>query len=144
MQAYFVDGAHGEIADLGVARMRLLVRKATTQGTFALGEFRGGEGPWTVPHVHEHLEESFYVLEGTFTFTCGEEEIEATPGAFLIVPRGMPHLMRAGPGGGAFLTLWTPGGLEEMFLELGRLPAGSITNPQVRAEIAARHDSRPV
>ncbi len=118
MQAYFVDGAHGEIADLGVARMRLLVRTATTQGTFALGEFRGGEGPWTVPHVHEHLEESFYVLEGTFIFTCGEEEIEATPGAFLIVPRGMPHLMRAGPGGGALLTLWTPGGLEEMFLSL--------------------------
>ena len=144
MDAYFLDSAQGECADLGVARMRLIVPTAATQGAFAIGEFRGDEGHWTIPHVHHHMEESFYVLDGTFTFTCGEEEIEATPGAFLIVPRGTRHLMRAGPGGGALLAIFTPGGLEEMFLELGRLPAGSITNPQVRAEIAARYDSRPV
>jgi hypothetical protein len=84
------------------------------------------------------------VLEGSFDFTLGDHEVEAKPGAFVLVPRGMPHIMRAQPGGGALLVLWTPGGLEEMFLELGRLPAASITNPAVRAEIAKRHDSLPV
>ena len=44
----------------------------------------------------------------------------------------------------ALLCLWGPGGLEEMFLELARLSADSITNPEVRAEIAERHDSVPV
>lgn len=143
MDAYFVDGAHGETAGLGVVNMRLIVPKAATMGSFAVAEFRGKEGAWTVPHVHRQMEESFYVLDGTFTFTCGEREIEAAPGAFLVVPRGTRHLMRAGPGGGALLTFFTPGGLEEMFLELGRLPPDSITDPQVRAAIAQRHDSIP-
>ena len=49
-----------------------------------------------------------------------------------MVPRGTPHVMRAGPGGGALLTLFTPAGLEKMFIELGRLPATSITDPKER------------
>ena len=96
-----------------------------------------------MPHVHRHMEESFYVLEGTFDFTCGERELEAGPGAFLLVPRGTRHTFRAGPEGGALLAVFTPGGLEEMFLELGRLPPGAITDPAVRAEIATRFDSVP-
>ena len=70
--------------------------------------------------------------------------MEAKSGAFVMVPRGTPHVLGAGPGGGALLCLWSPGGLEEMFLELARLSADSITNPEVRAEIAERHDSVPV
>ncbi|MBI4259728.1 MAG: cupin domain-containing protein [Actinobacteria bacterium] len=144
MSGYFLDQGQGEVADLGVISMRLLVSKAETRGAFAAAEFRGAEGQWTVPHVHRGLEESFYVLEGTFTFTYRDRDVEAKQGAFVMVPRGTPHVISAGPGGGALLTLWAPGGLEEMFLELGRLPADSITNPEVRAEIANRHDSVPV
>jgi len=144
MEGYFLDQAQGEVADLGVVSMRLIVSSAATNGAFAVAEFRGSEGRWTVPHVHRRLEESFYVLEGSFSFTCGDRDVEAKQGAFVMVPRGTVHIMRAGPGGGALLTFWAPGGLEEMFLELGRLPADSLTNPDVRAEIARRHDSVPV
>jgi quercetin dioxygenase-like cupin family protein len=124
--------------------MRLVVPSSATNATFAVAEFRGGPGPWTVPHIHERMEESFYVTEGTFTFTCGTEEIHAEPGSLVLVPRGTPHLITGGPNGGACLTLFVPGGLEEMFLELGRLPPGGLTDPDVRAEIAKRHDSVPV
>ena len=144
MDGYFLDQSQGEVADLGVVRMRLILSEEQTNGAFAVAEFRGAEGVWTVPHVHERMEESFYVLEGTFVFTVGGREVEAKQGAFLMVPRGTPHVMRAGPGGGALLTLFTPAGLEKMFIELGRLPATSITDPKVRAEIAKRHDSVPV
>ena len=48
------------------------------------------------------------------------------------------------PTGGALLVIFAPGGLEEMFMELGRLPADGITDPDVRAEIASRYDSLPV
>jgi quercetin dioxygenase-like cupin family protein len=144
MDGYFVDQAHGEVADLGVIRMRLIVSDEDTNGAFAVAEFRGAEGVWTVPHIHQRMEESFYVLEGSFIFTVGDRQVEAKPGAFLMVPRGTPHIMRAGPNGGALLALFTPAGLEKMFLELGRLPAASITDPGVRAEISQRHDSTPV
>lgn len=144
MEGYFLDHDQGEVADLGAISMRLIVAKAQTNGALAVAEFRGPEGPWTVPHVHRRMEESFYVLDGTFTFRCGERDVEVKQGAFVMVPRGTPHLVSGGSGGGALLTMFAPGGLEEMFLELGRLPADSITDPQVRAEIAKRHDSVPV
>ena len=144
MNTYFVDQAQGEVATLGTITMRLIVPSSHTDGTFAAAEFSGGEGPWTIPHVHRGLEESFYVLDGSFTFTCDGRDIEAKQGGFLLVPRGTPHVLSAGIGGGTLLTMWTPGGLEEMFLELGRLPADAITDPKVRAEIAKRHDSVPI
>src|SRR4029079_15707689 len=96
--------------DLGPITMRLLVAAAASEGAFGLGEFSGGEGPWTIPHLHRNGEESFYVLDGTFVFTVGEDEIRAEPGSFILVPRGTRHVMRAEAGGGRFLTLWTPGG----------------------------------
>ena len=144
MDGYFLDHAHGEVADLGVVRMRLIVSGEDTNGAFAVAEFRGTEGVWTVPHIHQRMEESFYVLEGTFVFTVGDRQMEAKHGAFLMVPRGKPHIMHAGPSGGALLAVFTPAGLEKMFMELGRLPASSITDPKVRAEIGKRHDSVPV
>jgi hypothetical protein len=47
------------------------------------------------------------------------------------------------PEGGRLLVLLVPGGLEEMFFELGNLPPDSITDPAVPAAISARHDSIP-
>ena len=144
MEMRVVVQGHGESVDLGQLQMRLLAPSSATDGTFGAAEFHGSEGPWTVPHVHEHSEESFYVLEGTFTFTIGEDAIETSPGAFVLVPRGTPHVLSAGPDGGALLVMWTPGGLEHLFLELGALPPTSIMDPEVRADVARRHDSIPV
>lgn len=144
MDGYFLEQTRGEVANLGAVSMRLLVSKAQTNGAFAVAEFRGAEGSWTVPHIHRGLEEAFYVLEGSFDFTLGDRDVKAKPGAFVLVPRGVPHILGARPGGGAALIVWAPGGLEEMFLELGRLPAASLTDRALRAEIAKRHDSVPV
>jgi mannose-6-phosphate isomerase-like protein (cupin superfamily) len=143
-RAHVIEGSAAEAYRLGIVTMRLLAGSDRTNGAFALGEFAGGDGPWTVPHVHENSEESFYVLDGSFTFTIAEDEVEAGPGAFILVPRGTRHLMRAGAGGGRLLTLWTPGGLEAMFVELSRLPADSLRDPATRKAMSARFDSVPV
>jgi mannose-6-phosphate isomerase-like protein (cupin superfamily) len=138
-----IEAAQGDTFDLGTITLRRLAGAEHTNGAFALGEFTGGEGPWTVPHVHQHTEESFYVLDGAFTFTLGTDEIQAGPGAFIRVPHGMRHQMRARPGGGRLLTLWVPGQLEAMFLELSRMPPGSLRDPEARKAISARFDSIP-
>jgi quercetin dioxygenase-like cupin family protein len=134
---------HPDTLDLGIVTVRLLATAEQTNGAFAVGEFSGGEGPWTVPHVHQHTEESFYVLDGAFTFTLDTDETEARPGSFILVPRGTRHVLRAAPGGGRLLTLWIPGGLEEMFVELSRMPPGSLRDPEARKAISARFDSVP-
>jgi mannose-6-phosphate isomerase-like protein (cupin superfamily) len=138
-----IEASEGDTFDLGIIRLRRLAGAEQTNGAFALGEFSGGEGPWTVPHIHEHTEESFYVLDGAFTFTLGTDEIQAGPGAFVLVPRGMRHELRAGSGGGRLLTLWVPGELEAMFLELSRMAPGSLRDPETRKVISARFDSIP-
>jgi quercetin dioxygenase-like cupin family protein len=145
-QAHVVTPAQGRVVDLGVARMRVLANgQDVTRGAFSLTEFSGeAEGPWTVPHLHRGFEESFFVLDGHFTFGLGDETVEADPGTYLVVPRGTAHMITAGPGGGRFLTLMVPGGLEEMFFELGSLPADAVRDPAARAAISERYDSIPV
>ena len=130
--------------DLGVIKMRLLADAAATGGALAIAEFSGTAGAWTIPHLHRNGEESFFVLDGSFTFTVGEEQVPAQTGSFILVPRGTRHMMAAGPGGGRFLTLWTPGGPEAMFIELSRLGSDGLRDPDVRRLLSARFDSIPV
>jgi quercetin dioxygenase-like cupin family protein len=137
------DTSSGDVLDLGTIRLRLLAVAEQTNGAFAVGEFSGGEGPWTVPHVHQHTEESFYVLHGAFIFTLGAEDVEAGPGSFIRVPPGTRHELRAGSGGGRLLTVWVPGGTEAMFVELSRMPPGSLRDPEARKAISMRFDSIP-
>ena len=87
--AHTVAPGEGQTVDLGIIQMRILAAgEATTSRAFTLAEFTGGEGPWTVPHIHHATEESFYVLDGQYVFTVGEEEIPAGPGSYVLVPRG--------------------------------------------------------
>ncbi len=96
-----------------------------------------------MPHVHQAMEESFFVLDGDFTFTVGEEPISVGPGEYILVPRGTRHMIHAAEGGGRPLTLMVPGGLEDMFFELALLPPGDITDPAVRATVSGKYDSVP-
>ena len=143
--SYSVLPGEGRSVDLGVVSMRVLAAGEVTGGAFTLAEFYGtGDGAWTVPHVHRGFEESFFVLDGQFTFTVGSASIEATSGRYILVPRDTAHTITAAEGGGRFLTLMVPGGLEEMFFELGTLPPNAIRDPAARAAIASRYDSIPV
>ena len=144
-EGHVVRPGESRWVDLGVVSMRVLAGgEATTGGAFTLAEFFGtGAGPWTVPHLHRGFEESFFILDGVFSFTIGELVIEATAGTYLLVPRETKHAITAAEGGGRFLTLMVPGGLEEMFFELGTLPPNAIRDPAVRAAISARYDSIP-
>ena len=128
---------------VGVAAA-LLAAGGTTGRTFTLAEFAGDEGPWTVPHLHRAMEESFFVLDGNFTFGVGKARIEAGPGSYVLVPRETRHVLAAHAGGGRCLVLMVPGGQEEVFYELGELGADSLRDPAVRAAISARYDSVPV
>jgi quercetin dioxygenase-like cupin family protein len=138
----FTAEADGELARMGVADMRLLLGGGASGGTLSVAEFTGKAGTWTVPHVHRSTDETFYVVDGTFTFTCGGEELAATAGSLLHIPRGTTHVFTAETDG-TLLLLWTPAGLEDMFLELGRSDA-VLTDPAARAAIAQRYDSIPV
>jgi quercetin dioxygenase-like cupin family protein len=143
--AHLVLPGEGPAVELGVVQMRVLIGSDDVPAkSFTLTEFAGSAGAWTVPHLHREMEESFFVLDGNFTFSVGEQHHEVSPGAYLLVPRGTGHGITAGPGGGRLLVLMVPGGLEHMFFELGTLPRNAIRDPEVRAAISARYDSVPL
>ena len=116
-QAHTVFPGEGEVGDLGIVQMRALAAgESTTNRSFSLLEFSGAQGPWTVPHIHQGMEESFYVLEGEFTFAVGDEKIPTEPGAYILVPRGTPHSHRnSGASPVRMLDIFTPGGFEGWF-----------------------------
>ncbi len=45
-------------------------------------------------HVHHKEDEGWYLLEGRITCTCGDRSVTADPGAFLWLPRDVPHRLR--------------------------------------------------
>jgi quercetin dioxygenase-like cupin family protein len=143
MNGYFVNKDAGEAYDMGVISMRVLVDDQA-DGVFGLVEFRGKEGPWTIPHRHDHTTESFYVLQGSFDFVCGDRTETAGPGDYILIPVGSPHMITAHDGGGALLSIFAPAGLQEMFKALSKLPEGSLRDPAARHEIAKKFDSIPV
>jgi quercetin dioxygenase-like cupin family protein/catechol 2,3-dioxygenase-like lactoylglutathione lyase family enzyme len=45
-------------------------------------------------HVHDGLDDSFYVLSGTLAVQCGDERFVARPGTYVSLPAGIPHTFR--------------------------------------------------
>ncbi len=72
-------------------------------------EFSAPVGQDPPTHVHPTEDEMFYVLDGSFTFQCGENSFEAEPGSFIFLPRGVPHGYTAHDGDrGRLLAITSP------------------------------------
>jgi mannose-6-phosphate isomerase-like protein (cupin superfamily) len=125
---------------LGIAGW-LKVSAAQAHGDFELIELAADRGP--LPHIHREHEECFYIVEGSYTFVLGTEEIEASAGSVVFVPRGTRHAFRPGPGARA-LVFAAPGALLGGFLrELSEGLAAGRPEPELRAELAGKYDSWP-
>jgi quercetin dioxygenase-like cupin family protein len=84
-------------------------------------------GPPT--HTHTNEDETFYVLEGRFSFTIGEQTLEAGPNTLVRAPRGIAHSYKnvsALPA--RKLLLISPAGFENFFREIGD-PAKDFSAP---------------
>ena len=110
---------------------QLAVIKSTaedTDGGHTLVEITVGPGYETPLHIHHREDEGFWMIEGSATFTVGDETIEAGPGAYLFGPRGVPHNWRAGSDGARMLYLFAPGGFEDLIMAMSE-PAGELVPP---------------
>jgi quercetin dioxygenase-like cupin family protein len=91
-------------------------RAAQTAGSLTAFEAVNPPGQGPPYHVHDELDELIYVLEGTLRVRLGDQVEEAEAGAFVFIPRGMPHTW-AGRGDRdvRFLVVVAPAGLERFF-----------------------------
>lgn len=122
-----------------------IIFKATgeeTGGAYLLMEYRaptGFAGP--AMHVHHERDEAFFILDGNVTFTVDGRDVEATAGAFVFVPRGTAHRFAIPPTGARFLTLFTPAGMEDFFVEL--VAAGHPPAPETVRALSMKYDTAP-
>lgn len=105
---------------------------AGTGGMLSVVEFLHPPGFATPRHVHHRADEAFYVLSGSIHGFCGEQGWEAASGAFVWLPKGVPHGYVV-DGGEAVRTLaiTVPGGFDTFVASLGE--------PALRAELPATH-----
>lgn len=87
---------------------------AESDGRYSISEW------WLEPHTkgsgtHQHPEDDvFFMLGGTMHFLLDTEWIEATAGAFVLVPGGVPHdFENRGDERAGFLNVSAPGDFEE-------------------------------
>ena len=132
------DSGGGE-AIRGRARMLVKAAADETGGAFTLLETVTAPDGGPPLHLHHGVDEAFYVLDGAYRFVCGDRSVEAGPGAFVLLPRGVPHRYRAGHEGGRMLMLFTPGGAEDYFRDLAAAMSEGEPAAAEVARLAERH-----
>jgi quercetin dioxygenase-like cupin family protein len=118
-----------------------------TGGAFSLAENLNRRGNGSPVHVHDHEDETLFVLDGELQVFLGEEEHTAGPGTVAVLPRRLRHAYVITSATARFLTLHIPAGFEQFAAEVGQ-PARALTLPPppagppdlaALARAAARH-----
>lgn len=98
----------------------LLITGEHTGGAFTLVDALVPPGGGPPPHTHSREDETFYIIDGTMTFTIEGRTVIAGPGESIHIPRGIPHNFHNHSDLPVrMLFQCMPAGIEQMFLEAG-------------------------
>ena len=140
-----VDAGQGRSVSLGGTRVEFKVESDRAAGA-SLTEWDAVPGFDTGLHVHERLEETWYVLSGELEFRVGEETFTATAGATVFVPPRVPHAFaNRSDGEATFLLAMSPPGHDRYFDELAEiLAADGPPAPDAIADLRRRYDTQQI
>jgi quercetin dioxygenase-like cupin family protein len=125
-----LDAAEGQAIAWFGSLLTIKATKESTGGAYGLVEVVEPPGAASPVHIHRGEDETLWVLEGEYTALCGDQEIVASTGGFVLLPRDVPHSLRVtGAGQARALLLFTPGGFEGYFRELGELIESRVLPP---------------
>jgi len=79
-------------------------------------------------HAHSQEDEIWYVLEGEIAFTLDDETRIGGPGAFVYIPRHVPHTFQVKSETARWFGFGLSGHLDQWFFETGE-PAKALTLP---------------
>jgi len=137
----------GKPLRLGGNRLEIKASSEHTGGAFAVLEYRmAAHTPGPPQHLHRRTDEAFHVLEGELTFHLEDRSMEAGPGDFVLVPRGVVHTFEnAGSSEARFLEVAAPGAFVGYFEELlAAVPAdGGPPDPATMAALYEKYDIVP-
>ncbi|MGW1506410.1 cupin domain-containing protein [Streptomyces mirabilis] len=112
-------GQEQQIAWIGGSVHRIVLDATATAGrlTAVRSTMRGGAA--SPVHVHEHDDETVFVLRGSGVFWAGDECWELKSGDTAFLPRGLPHTYLFTSDEAELLTVCNPSGMEDFFREAG-------------------------
>ncbi len=103
-------------------------------------------------HVHDNLDDTWYILDGDMVVRCGDDISTVGAGDWVSMPRGVPHTFRVvGDREARILLVHDNASFRDLIRELG-VPAGARIVPtqpvfpsmEELARVAGAHDLRPV
>jgi quercetin dioxygenase-like cupin family protein len=103
-------------------------------------------------HVHDSLDDTWYILDGEMVLRCGDDALVAGAGHWVSMPRGVPHTFRViGDRAARILLVHDNASFRDFVRELG-VPAGAHVLPDQPvfppmdelARAAGAHDLTPV
>ena len=153
MSAAVVDGPHSEEAQAWWFVDLLVVehRSAPDMNTIVL-EMTLPVGSSAPLHVHDDLDDTWYILDGEMVVRCGDDVLRVGAGHWVSMPRGVPHTFRVvGDHEARILLVHDNASFRDLIRDLGT-PATARTvptqpvfpPPDELARVAAQHDLRPV
>ncbi|GMK47465.1 hypothetical protein PghCCS26_45950 [Paenibacillus glycanilyticus] len=117
-------------------QMAIRIHSKQTGGALSIIEARVPVLMGPPKHIHNEREETFVILEGSFRFQFGDEDIIANSGTTVSVPRGVPHAWaNVGTETGRLLFIFTPGGIDDFFKEISKYSLEAIVG------LAAENDT---
>lgn len=146
--ARFLEPGEGEAIWFLRNRMVVKATARSTGGAYGLVETMMPPGFSPPLHVHHAEDEAFWILEGELSMRCGDRTFRARPGAFVFLPRHVPHtFVVEGDVPARMLTLLTPGGGEGFFVDGSRpaehagLPPATPPDIPALKRVAERYDA---
>lgn len=109
---------------------------------FAVVDYRAAPGvPGPPLHVHEDIDEAWYLLEGELDVHVGEDRRRLTLGDFALVPQGVQHgFANPGPAWARWVGVLTPGSALGMLEALGQIvPPDGPPDPRAVMDLLARY-----
>ena len=103
-------------------------------------------------HIHDDLDDTWYILEGEMVVRCGNDKFVVGAGHWVSMPRGVPHTFRVvGQREARILLVHDNTTFRDLVRDLG-VPATARVVPsepafppmEEAARIAASHDLRPI
>jgi len=103
-------------------------------------------------HVHDRLDDTWYILEGQMVVRCGDDEMVVAAGHWVSMPRGVPHTFRViGESEARILLVHDDASFRDLIRDVGTPAMSRVVPPSPAfppmdelARIAASHDLRPV
>jgi mannose-6-phosphate isomerase-like protein (cupin superfamily) len=140
-----VDPGQGRSVSLRGTRVEFKVESDSAEGA-SLSEWNALPGFDTGLHVHERLEETWFVLSGELDFRVGDQTFTAGPGATVFVPPHVPHAFaNRSETDATFLLTLSPPGHDRYFDELADILAvDGPPDPDAIAQLRKRYDTRQI